>query len=82
MPECINKRTGISIGLLVLILGASSGLLAVLADMRSDLRALSVTMTRMHIDRWTKADDEIYMMQFANENKLSMPNHKRTVPTH
>jgi len=44
-----------------------------------ELRALRILIANKARDRWTSADDKIFMMEFAQLNNLKMLNHKKSI---
>lgn len=77
----ISKSSGVTIGLLLALVGGVILVVAAWKDLahgQEDLRQeLERTVKAIQASRWCELDDKMFMETFARQNSLTMPPHER-----
>ena len=83
----VSKHTPVSLGIVILLIGLTTGLAMAWSDLDHDNKQLEKSIARLeksmiaHMsDRWTKVDDQNQMTAFARANLLKIPPHERIIP--
>ena len=77
----ISETTRVSLKIVAVLVGGAVALASVWYDIVGEVKELKTSIDRASLGSWRKIDDQTFMQDYSNRNKLVMPDVHRRADT-